>query len=141
MNEVKLVGKVAYVGQLKESAKGKKYLSFSLGTNNAGKMMWHSVMAWDKVAEYIYKILLDEPKKLLFVSGYISYNYKKDKSKDAFIMADVIYPLSLANEQKSLVGLSKGKANDEIHNAKEQVSSVEENPNTEIDNIENEFGF
>ena len=27
MNEVKLVGKVAYVGQLKESAKGKKYLS------------------------------------------------------------------------------------------------------------------
>ena len=104
-------------------------------------MMWHSVMAWDKVAEYIYKILLDEPKKLLFVSGYISYNYKKDKSKDAFIMADVIYPLSLANEQNSLVGLSKGKANDEIHNAKEQVSSVEENPNTEIDNIENEFGF
>ena len=67
MNEVKLVGKVAYVGQLKESAKGKKYLSFSLGTNNAGKMMWHSVMAWDKVAEYIYKILLDEPKKLLFL--------------------------------------------------------------------------
>lgn len=92
-NRVILIGRLGHSPKLETSSKGTPYCNFTLATNtgfgNNKRTDWHSVTAFNKTAENVYKYL--KKGSLALVEGSIQYGeYEKDgvKHKSVKILAD-----------------------------------------------------
>lgn len=137
MNKVELIGKVGFVNKIKESTKGKKFMTFTLSTKSGAFFSSHTIMCWEEVALSVQRLLEENPNRILFVSGSISYNIKQDKSKDTYIVADLIYPIDMES-----VRSSKSKANASEKNNNYQSNETHKGEdNCDFSDLPNEFGF
>lgn len=88
LNEVKVIGNVGKVSELKE-VKGKKVLNFSVAINTGKKeeqkTTWLNLSVWEKQAEALSKVL--GKAKAVLVEGYL-YN-REAKDEDSYATTEI----------------------------------------------------
>ncbi len=86
-NQVQLIGRVGQDLELKETKNGKKFLNFSLATNEFYKnakgervkeTTWHKIVAWNKPAELLTE-LVEKGNQILVKGKLINKKYEDKK--------------------------------------------------------------
>jgi single-strand DNA-binding protein len=92
INKVILLGHTGKDPEIKTLSSGKKVASFSLATSEKYQdkevTQWHSVTAWDKLAEILEKYV--KKGQLLYVEGKITYRSYDDKDGNKKYVTDIV---------------------------------------------------
>jgi single-strand DNA-binding protein len=92
-NNINLIGRLGQAPELKKTNAGKSVCRISLGTNEydsknkTGKTVWHSVVLWDKQADYAAEHC--GKGDLVAANGSLSYSKFTDKSGVERVKAEI----------------------------------------------------
>lgn len=133
VNKVILIGNLTKDPQVKETANGKKIVTFTLATNrewSAGDdkkslAEFHNIAVWGRLADICEKFL--HKGKLVYVEGYLkTRNWETPEGQKVSRTEIVVYDMIMLNKREDHEEIPVGFADDDIFGA--EIPLAEDDP-------------